>query len=315
MVPYSADVTNVLWYNKPAPRGGRRHAAHDLGGAARRVRRAQRRRASSRSRPATRTCGRRATGSATWRRASWARRSTRRPSAAPASSTRPEWEKAFGYIAELADAQVRQRQRQRDRRQRRRAAVLPGQGRDAPDRVVAGELGDRRGARPRLRLRQPAGDAGRRPATRAASSASRRATWSTPRAPSITEAIDFLALLNSAENVQKLIEAEVNAAREVGLGRPGHRHPVRGAERRCSTPRRPSVLPPDTGYDLEMADALYAADRRGPRRPGDAGGGARRDRHASSAARPARDEAPMRPAVRVTAGGRPPLLRCPPSTG
>ena len=49
------------------------------------------------------------------------------------------------------------------------AAVLPGRGRHAPDRLVAGQLGDRRGPGPRVRLRQPAGDArglGRRPGQR-----------------------------------------------------------------------------------------------------------------------------------------------------
>ncbi len=278
MVPYSADVTNVLWYNMPllAEHGvtppttwEELLAACDALNAAGII--------ADRDR-ATRTCGRPATGSATWRRGSWARRSTPRPSAATGKFATPEWEKAFGYIAELRRAQVRQRERQRDRRQRRRAAVLPGQGGDAPDRVVAGQLGDRRGARPRVRLRQPAGDARRDRATRAASSASRRATWSTPRAPSIPEAIEFLALLNSAENVQKFIEAEVTPlAKSASAGQDIDARSAALSELLNTAP----AIGPAAGHRLRPRDGRRAVrrHRRGPRRPGDAGGGARRDRH------------------------------------
>ncbi len=76
MVPYSADVTNVIWYNKaifadaglqPRRRRGRTSSPRAMRSTAR---------ASSRSRRATRTCGRRATGSGTCRPGSWARTST-----------------------------------------------------------------------------------------------------------------------------------------------------------------------------------------------------------------------------------------------
>ena len=97
------------------------------------------------------------------------------------------------------------------------------------------------------------------------------------KSPKQKEAADFMALLNSPENVQKLIEAEVTplaiSASE------GQEIDTRSASLSSLLNNAPAVvLPPDTGYDLKTADALYAGDRGGARRPGDPGGRARRDR-------------------------------------
>ena len=83
-------------------------------------------------------------------------------------------------------------------------------------------------------------------------------------------------MLNSPENVQKFIEAEAMplaiAASEVQRST---RAPRRSTS--CSASAPAVVMPPDTGYDLEVADALYAVARRGARRP-DPGRRARRAR-------------------------------------
>lgn len=69
-------------------------------------------------------------------------------------------------------------------------------------------------------------------------------------------AVDFLAMMNSAENVKKFVdEAEIipiaSSVAEAGVeGRS-----LRLGELLAAAPAL--VLPPDTGYDLETADALY----------------------------------------------------------
>ena len=65
-----------------------------------------------------------------------------------------------------------------------------------------------------------------------------------------------MALLNSDENVQKLIEAEVTPLTKSASAGQRDRHPQREAERAAQQDAPAIVLPPDTGYDLEMADAL-----------------------------------------------------------
>ena len=77
------------------------------------------------------------------------------------------------------------------------------------------------------------------------------------KSPKQKEAAEFMALLNSPENVQKLIEAEVTplaiSASE------GQESDTRSASLSSLLNNAPAVvLPPDTGYDLKTADALYA---------------------------------------------------------
>ena len=108
MVPYSADVTNVLWYNKPLLGRRRRHAAHDLGRAARGVHTLN---AAGRHPDRDRQQG--PVGGGQLARPHGLARRRRGVYAATLAGTgkfaTPEWEKAFGYITQLADAQVRQR--------------------------------------------------------------------------------------------------------------------------------------------------------------------------------------------------------------
>jgi raffinose/stachyose/melibiose transport system substrate-binding protein len=74
----------------------------------------------------------------------------------------------------------------------------------------------------------------------------------------IDRATEFLALLNSEENVQKLIEAEVTPLAKSASE--GVEVDSRSARLSALLEEAPAiVLPPDTGYDLEMADAFYTA--------------------------------------------------------
>ena len=114
-----------------------------------------------------------------------------------------------------------------------------------------------------------------------------------------SEAAEFMALLNSDANVQELIEAEVTPLDEVRVGGRGDRLPQRAAQRSCSTRRRRSCCRPTPATTSKMADALYTGHRGRARRPADARGRARRRSIASSAA----------DASRVGLADRPPPLR------
>jgi raffinose/stachyose/melibiose transport system substrate-binding protein len=71
-------------------------------------------------------------------------------------------------------------------------------------------------------------------------------------------AIEYLALVNSAENVQKFIEAEVIP---ITLSAQSDDLDSRSARLSDLLNNAPAVvLPPDTGYNLEMAAALYGAE-------------------------------------------------------
>ena len=78
----------------------------------------------------------------------------------------------------------------------------------------------------------------------------------------IDAAVDYLALVNSDANVQAFIGAELNPiAKSASTGTGVDSRSARLAELLSTAPA--VVLPPDTGYDLKMADALFA--RRGGR--------------------------------------------------
>jgi ABC-type glycerol-3-phosphate transport system substrate-binding protein len=71
-------------------------------------------------------------------------------------------------------------------------------------------------------------------------------------------AAEFLALLNSPENVQEFIAAELTPmAKSASEGQDIDSRSARLNELLTTAPA--IVLPPDTGYDLEMANALYSA--------------------------------------------------------
>jgi raffinose/stachyose/melibiose transport system substrate-binding protein len=72
-------------------------------------------------------------------------------------------------------------------------------------------------------------------------------------------AVDFLALLNSDANVQQFVAADVSPiAKSASAGQAVDERSARLSELLSNAPA--IVLPPDTGYDLKMADALYAAE-------------------------------------------------------
>ena len=123
----------------------------------------------------------------------------------------PEWETGVRLHRRARRARLRERERQRDRRTTR-APCSSSRARRPCTRSARGSSAGRSTRRPTSSSTsstcRPCPRA--RPGTRAASSASRRATWSTRNSPNIDLAIEFLALVNSPENVQKFIaEAEI----------------------------------------------------------------------------------------------------------
>ena len=276
MVPHTADVTNVLWYNVPLL------AEHGI------------------TPPTTweellAACDTLiaagvipiASGNKDlWAAGNWLAPPRRRASSARSLRRGPRRHRQVRHARVgagvrlhrgAARPRVRQRERQRHRRQRGRAAVLPGQGRDAPHRVVAGELGDRRGAGPRLRLRQPARRCPTgRPATRAASSASRPATWSTPRAPTSSTRRSSWRSSTAPANVKR--SSRRGGRCPIALSR---RRSRRGQPVRCAWAtllnEAPAVVLP-AGHGLRPRDRRRAVrgGRRGARWPGDPGRRARR---------------------------------------
>ena len=72
------------------------------------------------------------------------------------------------------------------------------------------------------------------------------------------EAAEFMALLNSEANVKALIEAEVTPLAKSAST--GEEIDTRSAKLTQLLNEAPAiVLPPDTGYELKTADALYTA--------------------------------------------------------
>lgn len=92
------------------------------------------------------------------------------------------------------------------------------------------------------------------------------------KSTNIELATEFLALLNSEDNVRQLMEAEI--APLAKSASEGVEVDSRSARLTALLEEAPEiVLPPDTGYDLEMADAFYTAMAEvlgGQRTPADA---------------------------------------------
>jgi raffinose/stachyose/melibiose transport system substrate-binding protein len=169
----------------------------------------------------------------------------------------PEWERAFGYIAELREHQcVNESVNAVDDTE---GAQLFFQGEAAMHAIGSWLVSWAIDEAPELgfdyvnlpAMPDGAGDQG---------SAIGVATGFVVNAKSsnIELATEFLALLNSEENVQQLIEAEV--APLAKSASEGAEIDSRSARLRALLEEAPAiVLPPDTGYDLEMADAFYTA--------------------------------------------------------
>jgi ABC-type glycerol-3-phosphate transport system substrate-binding protein len=78
------------------------------------------------------------------------------------------------------------------------------------------------------------------------------------KSPKQQEAAEFMALLNNDANVQALIQAEVTPLAKSASA--GTTIDTRSAKLTQLLNEAPAiVLPPDTGYDLKTADALYSA--------------------------------------------------------
>jgi maltose-binding protein MalE len=78
------------------------------------------------------------------------------------------------------------------------------------------------------------------------------------KSPKQNEAAEFMALLNNETNVKALIKAEVTPLAKSASA--GEKIDSRSTKLTQLLNEAPAiVLPPDTGYDLKTADALYSA--------------------------------------------------------
>jgi raffinose/stachyose/melibiose transport system substrate-binding protein len=256
MVPYSADVTNVLWYNKklladagvtPPTTWEELLAACDaLAGK-----------------------GIVPVASGTkdlWPAGNWLAHLASRVVGEEAYAkvlsgtgkfSTPEWEKAFGYIKELADHKcVNDSANAIDDNE---GAQLFFQGKAAMHPIGSWLVSWAIDEAPELdfdyvNLPAMEGGAGNQ------GSVIGVATGYIVNAKSakITEATNFMALLNSADNVKALLEAEVTPLAKSASA--GQEVDSRSAKLTTLLNEAPAiVLPPDTGYELKTADALYAA--------------------------------------------------------
>jgi raffinose/stachyose/melibiose transport system substrate-binding protein len=169
----------------------------------------------------------------------------------------PEWEKAFGYIKELGDHKcVNDSANAIDDNE---GAQLFFQGKAAMHAIGSWLVSWAIDEAPDLdfdyvnlpAIPEGAGDQG---------SAIGVATGYVVNAKSAksAQAVEFLALLNNGANVEKLIAAEVTPlTKSASEGVDVDSRTARLSAMLESAPA--IVLPPDTGYDLKMADALYSA--------------------------------------------------------
>jgi raffinose/stachyose/melibiose transport system substrate-binding protein len=257
MVPYSADVTNVLWYNKQllADAGVQPPTTWEELLAA---------------------CDKLTAAGVTpiasgnkdlWAAGNWLSHMASRVVGEDAYAATlggtgkfatPEWEKAFGYITELADHKcVNESVNSIDDNE---GAQLFFQGKAAMHPIGSWLVSWAIDEAPDLDF-----DYVNLPAMPDAAGNQESvigvATGFVINAKSakIDKAAEFMALLNSDENVQKLIEAEVTPLTKSASA--GQDIDSRSANLTTLLNEAPAiVLPPDTGYDLEMADALYSAE-------------------------------------------------------
>ena len=276
MVPVHRRCHQRAVVQQADPGRRRHHAAHDLGRAAGGLRHAERRGHHPHRDRATRTCGRRATGSATWSPGSSARTSTRPRWAAPASSTprsgrrrsatSPSWPTTSASttaptpIDDNAGAQL----------------FFQGEAAMHPIGSWLVSWAHRRGAGPRLRLRQPGRPCPRAlPGNQDSVIGVETGYIVNAKSPNIPAAVEFLALSTAPRTSRRSSTAEVTPLAKSAPRGPADRHPSDAASPTCSTSAPAVVLPPDTGYDLKMADALYRRRGRRARWPDDPRGRAR----------------------------------------
>jgi raffinose/stachyose/melibiose transport system substrate-binding protein len=170
----------------------------------------------------------------------------------------PEWEKAFGYIKQLADAKcVNDSANAIDDNA---GAQLFFQGKAAMHPIGSWLVSWALDEAPDLDFdyvnlpAMPGGSAGNQDSMIGV------ATGYIINAKSAkqTEAAQFMALLNSPENVKALIDAEVTPLAISASN--GQEIDSRSASLSSMLNNAPAVvLPPDTGYDIKTADAFYQA--------------------------------------------------------
>ena len=256
MIPHSADVTNVLWYNKalladagvtPPTTWAELLDACDTLNAAGII-------------PI-------ASGNKDlWAAGNWLAHLTSRvvgedvyeqTLSGEADFSTPEWEKAFGYVKELADHKcVNDSANAIDDNE---GAQLFFQGKAAMHAIGSWLVSWAIDEAPDLdfdyvnlpAMPDGAGDQG---------SVIGVVTGYVVNAKSTKQdaAAEFLALLNSPENVKEFIAAELTPmAKSAAEGQDIDSRSARLNDLLTTAPA--IVLPPDTGYDLEMANALYSA--------------------------------------------------------
>jgi raffinose/stachyose/melibiose transport system substrate-binding protein len=169
----------------------------------------------------------------------------------------PEWEKAFGYIKQLADAKcVNDSANAIDDNA---GAQLFFQGKAAMHPIGSWLVSWAIDEAPDLQfdyVNLPAMPDGKGNQDSVMGVATGYAI--NAKSPKQTEAAEFMAMLMSEANVQKLIEAEVTPLAKSASA--GQDVDSRSASLTTLLNDAPAVvLPPDTGYELKTADALYTA--------------------------------------------------------
>jgi len=255
MVPYSADVTNVLWYNKqlladagvqPPKTWEELLAACDALNAKGVI-------------PIT------SGNKDLWPAGNWLGHMASRvvgedvyasTLGGTGKFSTPEWEKAFGYIKELADHKcVNDSANAIDDNA---GAQLFFQGKAAMHPIGSWLVSWAVDEAPKLDFdyvnlpAMPDGKGNQDSVIGVATGYVINA-----KSPKQQEALDFMALLNNDANVKALLDAEVTPLAKSASA--GEDIDSRSASLTSLLNNAPAiVLPPDTGYKLEVADALYA---------------------------------------------------------
>jgi len=255
MVPYSADVTNVLWYNKqlladagvqPPKTWEELLAACDALNAKGVI-------------PIT------SGNKDLWPAGNWLGHMASRvvgedvyasTLGGTGKFSTPEWEKAFGYIKELADHKcVNDSANAIDDNA---GAQLFFQGKAAMHPIGSWLVSWAIDEAPKLDFdyvnlpAMPDGKGNQDSVIGVATGYVINA-----KSPKQQEALDFMALLNNDANVKALLDAEVTPLAKSASA--GEDIDSRSASLTSLLNNAPAiVLPPDTGYKLEVADALYA---------------------------------------------------------
>jgi len=255
MVPYSSDVTNVLWYNKqlladagvqPPKTWDELLAACDALSAKKII-------------PIT------SGNKDLWPAGNWLGHMASRVVgedvyAATLSGTgkfsTPEWEQAFGYIKELADHKcVNDSANAIDDNE---GAQLFFQGKAAMHPIGSWLVSWAIDEAPKLDfdyVNLPAMPGGKGNQDSVIGVATGYVV--NAKSPKQQEALDFMALLNNEANVKALLDAEVTPlAKSASAGEDVDSRSAALTNLLNTAPV--IVLPPDTGYKIETADALYA---------------------------------------------------------